>query len=172
MRPARGDDTARMPRDIGWTDTAVVAMHVGQRHAHLAGRLLWTNATDMSRALYALMSQGRVTGIPGCRPTVVATVSAPHTPMPNIFVGGHYGYGLMIARDRGDALLRARRDDARLLVASCASCPERRFGIAILANLDNAPLRRIAQVGHGEGVVAARSSKPPARQETPVTPTR
>ena len=69
---------------------------------------MWASAIDVSRALFALLHQGRVGDQQGLPTSVVTSVMTPRTPMPNVFVGGHYG-------------------------------------IAILSNLDNAPLRRIAQ---------------------------
>ena len=99
----------------------------------------------MSRALSALMSQGRVTGRRGLPPTVDRDASAaPHAPMPNIFAGGQYGYGLMIARDR-DMLFYEHGGTLPGFSSILRIAPERRLGIAILTNLDNAPLRRVAQ---------------------------
>jgi CubicO group peptidase (beta-lactamase class C family) len=129
---------------------------------------LWTNATDMSLALSALMSKGRVKGHPGLPAPVVERVSTPQTAMPNVFVDGHYGYGLMIARDRG-MLFWEHGGTLPGFSTILRVAPERRLGIAILANLDNAPLRRVAQV-----VMARALSLPdlqaPSRQESAVTP--
>src|SRR4029079_12031221 len=123
---------------------------------------------DMSLALSALMAKGRVKDRLGLSPAVVSTVSSPHSPMPNVFVGGHYGYGLMIARDRG-MLFYEHGGTLPGFSSILRIAPERRLGIAILANLANAPLRRIAQV-----VMAKALSLPelttPARRESPVTP--
>ena len=82
---------------------------------------------------------------PGLSPTVVASVTRAHTPMPNIFVGGHYGHGLMIAHDR-EMLFYEHGGTLPGFSSILRIAPERRLGIAILANLDNAPLRRVAQV--------------------------
>ena len=128
---------------------------------------LWTNATDMSRAMSGLVNKGQVYGYDGLKPEVIEQVTTPHTPMPNIFVGGHYGYGLMIARDRG-ALVYEHGGTLPGFSSILRIAPERRVGIAILTNLDNAPLRRIAQV------VVARAlglpdAPPAARNESVVT---
>ncbi len=82
---------------------------------------LWTNAADMSRALSALVSRGAVAGQRGLPPSVIARVSTPHAPMPNIFVDGHYGYGLMIFRDRNTLMFEHGGTNARLLVDRCGS---------------------------------------------------
>jgi CubicO group peptidase (beta-lactamase class C family) len=95
---------------------------------------LWTNAADMSRALSALVSRGAVAGQRGLPPSVIARVSTPHAPMPNIFVDGHYGYGLMIFRDRntlmfehggtnaGFSSMLRRRRSAPTSSRSCWAC--------------------------------------------------
>ncbi len=106
---------------------------------------LWTTAADMSRGLAALLNGGRVAGHAGLPAAVVDLVTTPHVPMPNVFVGGDYGYGLMIARDR-DVMVYEHGGTLPGFSAILRVAPERRFGIAILTNLDNAPLRRIAQV--------------------------
>lgn len=129
---------------------------------------LWTNATDMSRAVYALLSDGRVKGYRGVRPTVVTVATTPHTPMPNIFVGGHYGYGLMVARDRG---IRIYEHGGTMpgFSALLRLAPDRRFGIAVLTNLENAPLRRIVPSVMAKALALPEESIP-ARQETSISP--
>jgi hypothetical protein len=87
--------------------------------------------------------------------------------MPNVFVGGHYGYGLMIARDRG-VLMYEHGGTLPGFSSMLRFAPERGVGIAILSNLDNAPLRRIAQnvLGHA---LALPEPSPPSRKESAVT---
>jgi CubicO group peptidase (beta-lactamase class C family) len=121
----------------------------------------------MSRALAGLLAQGRLKGFPGIKASVVARVTTPHAEMPNVFVGGHYGYGLMIARDRG-ALVYEHGGTLPGYSAIVRIAPEHRFGIAILTNLDSAPLRRIAQVVM-EKALRLPDPLPPSRQEQPVT---
>jgi CubicO group peptidase (beta-lactamase class C family) len=128
---------------------------------------LWTNAADMSRALSALVSRGAVAGQRGLPPSVIARVSTPHAPMPNIFVEGHYGYGLMIFRDRNTLMFEHGGTNAGFS-SMLRVAPDRRFGIAILTNLDNAPLRRIAQSVMARALVLPEASIP-VRQETPVS---
>jgi D-alanyl-D-alanine carboxypeptidase len=128
---------------------------------------LWTNATDLSQALLAMLHEGRVAGNEGLPASTVRRVTQPHTPMPNVFVGGEYGYGLMIARDRG-MLVYEHGGTMPGFSAIIRLAPERRLGVAILANLDNAPLRRAAQAAMAKAVGLPNAS-PPARTETPVT---
>ena len=101
------------------------------------------------------------------RTDVIEQVTAPQTPMPNIFVDGHYGYGLMIAKDRG-VLVYEHGGTLPGFSSILRLAPERRVGIALLTNLDNAPLRRIAQV-----VLARALGLPdtaaPVRTESAVT---
>jgi hypothetical protein len=87
--------------------------------------------------------------------------------MPNIFVGGHYGYGLMIARDRG-VLVYEHGGTLPGFSSILRIAPERRVGVAILTNLDNAPLRRIAQVVLARAL-GLDTAPPPTRTETAVT---
>jgi CubicO group peptidase (beta-lactamase class C family) len=105
---------------------------------------VWTSAADMSRMLTALMQSGRVPLGPGLRASVIERSTAPHTPMPNVFVGGHYGYGLMIARDR-DTLVYEHGGTMPGFSAIVRVIPSHKIGVAILTNVDSAPLRRIAQ---------------------------
>ena len=122
----------------------------------------------MSRSLHALLHAGRVPGHPGLPPAIVARVTTPHAPMPNVFAGGHYGYGLMIARDRG---VRIYEHGGTLpgFSAIVRVAPDRGLGIAILANLENAPLRRIAQAVMGTAL-GLPEPEPPPRNETAVSP--
>ena len=128
---------------------------------------MWSTATDISRALFALMHEGRLNGKQVLPAAVIERVMTPHTPMPNVFVGGHYGYGLMIARDRG-ALVYEHGGTLPGFSSIVRFAPERGVGIAILSNLDNAPLRRIAQVVMSKAL--SLSDVPAtARKEMPVT---
>ena len=121
----------------------------------------------MSRALSALMNRGHVPGYPGLPSAVIDRVTTPHVAMPNVFVGGHYGYGLMIARDRG-ALMYEHGGTLPGFSAIIRLAPERRLGVAILTNLDNAPLRRVAQSVMAKALELPALS-PVTRTETPVT---
>ena len=167
MRPA---DAMKRPHATGYRldgQALVATPHANDTRIWPAG-YLWTNATDMSHALSALMSKGRMKDHAGLSPTVVASVSRSHTPMPNIFVGGHYGHGLMIAHDR-DMLFYEHGGTLPGFSSILRIAPERRLGIAILANLDNAPLRRVAQAVMAKAL-ALPDLTTPARQESPVTP--
>jgi CubicO group peptidase (beta-lactamase class C family) len=130
---------------------------------------MWSSAADIARALSALMHEGRVDGKQAIPAAVVAQVMAPQTPMPNVLAGGHYGYGLMMSRDRG-VLIYEHGGTLPGFSSILRFAPQRGVGIAILANLDNAPLRRIAG-----SVIASALALPPlpnaaARNETPMTP--
>jgi CubicO group peptidase (beta-lactamase class C family) len=129
---------------------------------------MWSSAADISRALYALMHQGSVGGKEALPAAAVARVMSPQTPMPNVFVGGHYGYGLMIARDRG-VLMYEHGGTLPGFSSILRFAPERGLGIAVLSNLDNAPLRRLAQNVMAEAL-ALPDATSPRRTETPLTP--
>jgi CubicO group peptidase (beta-lactamase class C family) len=134
---------------------------------------LWTTAEEMMMLL-RLMANGRSTSAEyrgvavGLPQTVLTRVTSPHAAMPNVFAGGQYGYGLMLANDRGVRVYEhggtQRGFSALLRVA-----PERRFGIVILTNLDAAPLRRIAQNVMAEAL-GLPAEKPATRSEAPVSP--
>jgi CubicO group peptidase (beta-lactamase class C family) len=126
---------------------------------------LWTTAEEMGRFL-RLLANGTEKAR-GPVPSFLARVSTPHTPMPNVFVGGHYGYGLMVASDRGTRIYEhggTQRGFSSILRVA----PDRQFGIVILSNLDGAPLRRIAQMVMAEAL-GLPAQPPPARRETAVT---
>ncbi len=129
---------------------------------------MWSSANDMSRALFALMHEGRVDGRQAIATPVIDRVRAPHTPMPNVFVGGSYGYGLMMTRDR-DVQVYEHGGTLPGFSSMLRFTLERRLGIAILTNLDNAPLRRIAQVVMTKAL-ALPEQPPVAPKEKPVTP--
>jgi CubicO group peptidase (beta-lactamase class C family) len=125
---------------------------------------LWSNASDMSRVLTMLVPGGGGSAI---SKTVVTRMTSSHAPMPNVFVGGHYGYALMLASDRGTRIYEhggTQRGFSSLLRIA----PDRRFGLVILANLDAAPLRRIAQTVMAE-VLELPADLPPSRTEEPVS---
>jgi CubicO group peptidase (beta-lactamase class C family) len=128
---------------------------------------LWTSATDMSRAVSALLSTGAVKGQQSLPAAVVARAASPHAAMPNVFADGHYGYGLMIFRDRGTRMYEHGGTNAGFS-SMLRLAPDRRFGVAILTNLDNAPLRRIAQTVMSRALAQPEAAQP-LRQETPVS---
>jgi hypothetical protein len=128
---------------------------------------MWASAADMSRALFALLHEGRVGGKQVLPAPVIERVLKPHAPMPNVFVGGHYGYGLMIAADRG-VLMYEHGGTVPGFSSILRFAPERGVGIAILSNLDNAPLRRIAQNVLAKALALPDAAAPP-RKESAVT---
>ena len=128
---------------------------------------MWASADDIARALSALMHDGRLDGKQVLPASVVARVMAARTPMPNVFVGGQYGYGLMIYRDRG-VMMYEHGGTLPGFSSIMRFTTERRLGIAILSNLDNGPLRRIAQVVMAKALQLPDQSPPP-RKETPAT---
>jgi CubicO group peptidase (beta-lactamase class C family) len=126
---------------------------------------LWASAADMGWLLAVLTSPSSVGfGLPRSSFTRAAS---PHTPMPNVFVGGHYGYGLMLGEDRGTRIYEhggTQRGFSSILRVA----PEQRFGLVILTNLDNAPLRRIAQKVMAEAL-GLPAQTPATRAEIAVT---
>ena len=129
---------------------------------------MWSSANDMARALFALMHEGQVDGKQVLAAAVIDQVRAPHAAMPNVFVGGSYGYGLMMTRDRGVQIYE-HGGTLPGFSSMLRFTLERRLGIAILTNMDNAPLRRIAQVVMTKAL-ALPDQPPAARKETPVAP--
>jgi CubicO group peptidase (beta-lactamase class C family) len=120
---------------------------------------LWTTADELQTLLRLLAHGGdNPFGIPQ---RVFTRAWSAHASMPNVFVGGHYGYGLMIASERGTRIYE-HGGTQRGFSSVLRVAPDHRFGLVILANLDNAPLRRITQT-----VMAEALGLPP-----PLTPTR
>ena len=128
---------------------------------------LWTNAEDMSRALALFAGAERIGGSSVTNLPAVRLMTTPQTPMPNVFVGGHYGYGLMIATDRGTRIVEHGGTQTGFS-SILRVAPDQRVGVAILSNLDNAPLRRIAQAVMDKALGLA-ATPAAARIETPVT---
>lgn len=130
---------------------------------------MWSTAGDMSRALFALMHQGRIEDRQVLPASAVARVLRAHTPMPNVFVGGHYGYGLMMTRDRG-VLMYEHGGTLPGFSSILRFAPERGVGIAILSNLDEAPLRRIAANVLAKALgLPSPPPPPPPTNERPAT---
>jgi CubicO group peptidase (beta-lactamase class C family) len=142
MRP---DDASRNPRAAGHRfeggDAIAIRDFDNDTSLWPAG-YLWTTASELLPVLRALSNVG---GAPAALPpSLLARVTSPHTPMPNIFVGGHYGYGLMVANVQGISIYEhggTQRGFSSILRAA----PGERVGVLILTNLDNAPLRNTAQ---------------------------
>jgi CubicO group peptidase (beta-lactamase class C family) len=134
---------------------------------------LWTSARDMSRLLTALVDPAPVDparGVPvrGMPASIVTRILTPHANLPNVFPGGSYGYGVMLGSERGIRVYEhagTQTGFASLLRIA----PDRRFGFVILTNLDEAPLRRIAQVVTAAALGLPAASPPPGSGDA-VTP--
>lgn len=127
---------------------------------------LWSSARDLSKLFSLLLGSND-------KPLDIARVAftratTPQTPMPNVFAGGHYGYGLMLATDRGTRIYE-HGGTQRGFSSILRIAPDRRFGIIILTNLDNAPLRRLAQLVMAEALQLP-ADVPAPRVETKVSP--
>jgi CubicO group peptidase (beta-lactamase class C family) len=168
----RPDDAGKRPRAVGHRGAAAAGRASPIREDDNDTRLwpagyLWSNADDMSKLLVAITSRGRAGKRPVIAASVLDAVTARHAAMPNVFAGGHYGYGLMMSADGADRFFEhggtAAGYSAILRVA-----PDRRMAFVIMTNLDNAPLRRIAQTVMSRAL--GLSPPPPAaREETAVS---
>ena len=127
---------------------------------------LWSTAAELAPLLSALVSKGTTTG--GIDAVAMSRLAIPHTPMPNVFVGGHYGYGLMIACERGTRIYE-HGGTQRGFSSILRIAPDRQLGLIVLTNLDGAPLRRIAQSVMAEALGLPAGVKE-AHKQTPVTP--
>ena len=127
---------------------------------------LWSTAGELATLLPALVVKGSVVG--GIPSSAIARLATPHTPMPNVFVGGHYGYGLMIANDR-DTRIYEHGGTQRGFSSILRIAPDRQLGLVILTNLDGAPLRRVAQTVMAEALGVSKDV-PVVHKETAVTP--
>ena len=127
----------------------------------------WSSAADVSRLLVALLNDGRIDGTQAIPAAVVKRVTTPQTPMPNVFAGGHYRYRLMIFQDRGVPMYQ-HGGTLPGFSSILRIAPDRRVGVAILSNLDNAPLRRVAANVMGKAL-SLPAPTPPPRTEAPVT---
>ena len=166
----RAADAMTRPHATGYRldgQALVATPHANDTRIWPAG-YLWTNATDsVARAVRAHVEgpyEGSRRSLANGRGERQPLAHA----MPNIFVGGHYGHGLMIAHDR-DMLFYEHGGTLPGFSSILRIAPERRLGLAILANLDNAPLRRVAQAVMAKAL-ALPDLTTAARQESPVTP--
>lgn len=164
MRPARAQ---QQPHAVGHrrTESGLSTIRDLDNDTSLwpAG-YLWSSAGEWRSLLSLLVLEGhQAYGLP---PAPFKAATTPQTPMPNVFVGGHYGYGLMLATDRGTRVYEhggTQRGFSSILRVA----PDRRLGIVLMTNLDNAPLRRIAQTVMADALALAPET-PPARKETAV----
>jgi CubicO group peptidase (beta-lactamase class C family) len=108
----------------------------------------WSTASDMSRLLVAVMSRK---GPNAALSRALERSTTPQVPLPNVFVGGHYGYGLMLGTDRGVRVYEHGGTQTGFS-AILRVAPERKLGFIVMTNLDGAPLRRIAQAVMGEAL--------------------
>jgi CubicO group peptidase (beta-lactamase class C family) len=127
----------------------------------------WSNAAEMTRLLSALVNGGRVYSKTSIPVAAIGAVTTPRVPMPNVFVGGQYGHGMMIARDR-EVLMYEHGGTMPGFSSILRIAPGRRLGIAVLTNVENAPLRRLAQNVMAK-VLGLPAATPPVRDERAVT---
>jgi CubicO group peptidase (beta-lactamase class C family) len=164
MRPARVQQQARAVGHRRVESGVSAVREVDNDTSLWPAGYLWSSAGELRALLSLLVLEGyQAYGVP---PAPFRAATTPHAPMPNVFVGGHYGYGLMLTTDRGTRIYEhggTQRGFSSILRVA----PDRRLGIVILTNLDNAPLRRIAQTVMAEALALAPDT-PVARKETAV----
>jgi CubicO group peptidase (beta-lactamase class C family) len=92
------------------------------------------------------LNGGKLDGQQVLSPSLIALLSAPHTPTPGS--ESHYGYGLTSATERGVRLLQ--HGGSRSGYGSVITlAPEQRVGLIILANRTGASLPKTARESLG-----------------------
>lgn len=106
-----------------------------------AGSTLYTSANDLARFVRAFLNGGRLDGKPVISPAVLSQVAKPHADIPALFEDGHYGYGLMLFREKG---LRVAEHAGTMTGFSglIRMVPEHHFGLIVLANRSGVRLRK------------------------------
>ncbi len=132
-----------------------------------AGYLL-SNAEELARLTSALMSEGRIDARQALPASAFARATTPHVPLPNVFPGGHYGYGLMIYR-RGGELMYEHGGTTSGFSSLLQVAPRRRTAVVVLTNLEAAPVRRIVDKAMAD-LLRLSPQSPGPRTEAPVTP--
>jgi CubicO group peptidase (beta-lactamase class C family) len=119
---------------------------------------LYSSANDMAHFLFALANQGRAGTGQSLPAAVVEAMMTPHMPMPT--VGSDYGHGLEL--DRFHDHRRVGHGGSMTGYAAVFSVlPERRIGVAVLANGDGALLSSVAERALDLALGTAPATTPP-----------
>lgn len=128
----------------------------------------YSTAGDVARFTIALMDGGRI----GNRQVLLADTARRllmgHTPLPNVFAGGHYGYGLLLFAFRG-VNVAEHAGSMPGYAAVVRMVPERRFAVIALANGEAPPLRTVEAAM--EAVLALTPPAPPPADGPPISMT-
>jgi CubicO group peptidase (beta-lactamase class C family) len=133
----RPDQAMTWPLAPGHRRTSTGTFSVVQPMAH--DTRLWpagyvfTTAEDLARFALALLHEGRVEGRGTLAPGTPRRMLAPHTALPNLYDGGHYGYATFQFVMRGQHVA----EHAGTMVGSSAvlrTVPERHFAVIVLSN--------------------------------------
>lgn len=127
---------------------------------------LFSNVTEISRFLIALLNQGKLEGKQVFPPSLAQTIATPKAAIPAL--NRHYGYGLVSFKERGVQVVM--HTGGRSGFGSIFyTAPEQRFAVVILANRTSAIFSRSARKAL-ELVVPLSAPKPAAQlQPLPMT---
>ena len=120
----------------------------------------FTSAREFARFASALMNAGRVTGVRGLSGSVVQAMMTPHVPVPNVFTGASYGYGLFVGSYRGH---RSVWHDGQMpgFGAYVLLLPERHVGVVVMLNRENVRMERIVDAAFDALGVEQPAANPP-----------
>jgi CubicO group peptidase (beta-lactamase class C family) len=133
-----------------------------------AGSTLYTSAADLARFVRAFLNGGRLDGRQVLSPTVISQISTPHADIPALFEDGHYGYGLLLFRDKG---LRVLEHGGTMtgFSALVRMVPEHRFGLIVLANRSGVRLPRTTDEAMRLFLPVSPSAPPAERPAMPMS---
>lgn len=121
---------------------------------------MFSNVTDLSRFVIALMHEGRLDGKQVIPAPVVQKLAAGHVPRP----GGdeRYGYGLMISHERGVRIVQHGGSRAGY-GSTIRMAPDQKVAVIVLANRTGSGLARTAS----KALELALPLKSPAETKSP-----
>ncbi|MEA2090453.1 MAG: serine hydrolase [Thermoproteota archaeon] len=109
---------------------------------------LLSNATDLARYIIMYLNRGEHNGTTILSPELVAEMEKPRIKRPlQVFGGEAYGYGLGITPDFFGCKLVGHGGSVLVATAYIGYIPERKIGIALLANGSGYPLSQIGMYG-------------------------
>jgi CubicO group peptidase (beta-lactamase class C family) len=125
---------------------------------------MFTSGTDLARFVVAFVNGGTLDGKQVLSASLLKTLAAPHAEVPG---GGHYGYGLHVAKYRGVELVS--HGGSRVGYGSRVTMvPARRFGVIVLANRSGAGLPKTVDKALDLGLAFdPQSEAPPAPKPPP-----
>jgi CubicO group peptidase (beta-lactamase class C family) len=104
---------------------------------------VFTTAADLARFAKAFLDGGRASGSTGLHADISGRMLTPHVELPNLYDGGHYGYGTFQFTMRGQKVAE-HAGSMTGFAAILRTVPEQDFAVLVLSNAE-APAARTAE---------------------------